>query len=229
MIDSPTTTTEYDSCSNEEINDLISRYREGDEDAASILLKKFRPLIYNYYKLLSSGTYDSEIIERFLKAISKQSPYKMASIISFVLRNIPREDLWQECVLGFLETIYKYDYVVGRYDLSMRKRVTNLLSQENATVEYPNDRSYYVSQYKNHVHFMRQPRDVELDDDWVEGTTSDLTSELSPQERLVSRMIWIEYQTVEDVCLLLNLTRGEVNKIKDTIKEKLSKSLGIKY
>lgn len=205
-----------------EIDELILRYRSGDSEASEELLIKFEPLLSKYFKLLRTGRYNARDpeIRKFLGMCGKTDIDRTASLLAWRLRRLEREDISQECSVALLETALKYLNISGAYKYVLHRRVMAILKSDVPEVPYPD-----TIQMEELV--AAPPQNVDIDSKWIEGDTADLFSDLTKEDRLLIKMVWHDYLSEENICKQLEISRGELKRRKNKIREALSGSLGI--
>lgn len=163
-----------------EINNLVSRYREGDSSAAEELLKRYEWYLKKWLRLLSDGRWDRRDKEvcHFLSMVGSVDISTSAQILHKGLRPYEKDDLLQEVRVAFLDTARRADNIVSQFRFVLWRRIKYLL--EDITVSH---RDYAVELSDANVAIEDAP---ELDSAWVEGITCGAGfDEMSPQERLI--------------------------------------------
>lgn len=196
------------------LDDLVLAYRQGNKEAPGDLLTRFSGLSGKYKALLAYGKYSGDLDGRaFLFMLGKGLPESTAQIISSrVRRAMEPEDISQECDLCILETARRFLNVAGNYRFVLKERLIDILDQELLINTLPEE---YTLEDAFGDHYRPE---VIIDEKWITGETADLFAELSPVQRRIVQMVWLEKHNEGVVCNALGLTKDKLQKIKREIK-----------
>lgn len=211
------------------IEDLILRFRSGDREAGEELIAQFRPLIGKYMNLFLRGIFkdtDADVL-KFIKCcgfVESESDYgKIARWLKRKLFNVEKEDIEQACKVALLETARNYVNISGTYKFVLLKYIKCLID-DIPTTYIRMEESDILPPYRDKY------ETDQLDEDWVSGRTAgDGFSLLTRLQRQIVLYTYEKKWPDSYIMQILNLTRTQLEKEKQAIKNTLQEALNIKW
>lgn len=207
--------------SSKKIDELIIRYRSGDLEAGETLLERFRPLIGKYLNLFFYGTFNENDrdIMKFLNTCGKGAPNDTATLLKRNLRPFKAEELSNIARLALLQTAKEFMHISGSYKFALYRLIKGLLNLEEMPDMRLDDEDLYGPP---------PAPEIDLDEEWVSGvTTGEVFSELSPFERLVIKLVYVDKLPESEICHQLRITKEALPIIKANMKAMLAKKLSL--
>lgn len=194
---------------------LIERYRQGDQDAATELITRFAPYLEKWYKLLTQGRFRlrDEEIRHFLRMTINLDSISSAQIIARQLKAYEPADLKQELQVVLLQTALKHDNISANFRYQLKGRVQELLSDP---LVFNYDRRTMLTEWQV------EPQQS-IDDSWVQGITcgkgfDQLTDR---QRRIIQHTFWYGYsqeRTADILQIPLRTVEREIRRIREVLK-----------
>lgn len=214
---------------NEAINNLILRFREGDSEAGEELLIKFRPLIRKYWTALWLGkvtNYDSEL-GRFLGFFNKDRRMA-AELLSKSLHRSEVTDLEQILSYALLKTALQYNKISVCYKFVLKEEIANITKDVSAhrttqTWDFngPPDELGKLSNSYTSVASSNSKSGDDMDTFVLEGSEICGFNSLSRNERIITKMAYYDDMDNKDIATAMNLTVRQVRRARQRIREKI--------
>jgi DNA-directed RNA polymerase specialized sigma24 family protein len=177
----------------EELNDIVTRYREGDAIASQELIEAFAPITDKYVRLCTLGIWDKhdKDIRHFLSMLGGDDLQTTVEELVILLKAYDPEDINQEAVLALLTTARKYTAIASNFKYVFKRQLKDLVKDPLVckTVETKQAGIFRdIDTYKS-----AQDEEVEINMSWVNGiTTGEGWDRLTPLQRAIIKMIYAD-------------------------------------
>ena len=227
--------TGYIPKNHQDINDLVTRYREGDSKAAEKLLVLFEPLIKKYFSLLWNGRYSErdQDLYVFLGFFNKDRR-QAADLLSQSMRKSEAEDLEQTLKVCLLQTALHYNKISAGFKFIVKDAIAKatkdiLVHRTTVTKDSAPRTSEFFNAEAVGVWNTNIDPEKELDSQAFVSQGSDMAGfrDLTPKERDVAKLAFLDKYSNDEIVIKTGLTFRQVKRYRQRIREKISKGLNI--
>lgn len=240
----------------DKIDSLILQYQAGinPQEAALGLISLFNPLFHKYIKLIKTSSIDffdfdsRDFVSLFIKdqatrdelrshgisLATKEAVSKALHRIKTALYQFSEEDLTNEFIVIFLKIAARYEaqkgfcaYLKGSFRYEVAKFVAKVMNDPLSTAVVGSNEPTDLGFCRMEELFEIPAPAEELDSHWIYGACSDIFKGLTPLERLIIKLFYIDHQTDIEIAKITGYhrnwvgirRRAAIEQIKQKLKE----------